>query len=935
MKFLYLIIINFIIISAVYSQDTLTKVPLDHSVYENWKKIEKSKISEDGKYVTYEINPAKGDGFFYIFNSITGKLDSLSRGYDGSIIPNTNISVLKIKPPFNLIRKLKLDKKKPDEMPKDTLCLVSISLQNKIISKIPDIGKYLYTETGSPNLIFLRDYKSDTIKQNTKKKNKLPKHIKDVYQLNILNLQNSELDTLDDVADFELSKKNNYIIYHTQITDSLKTGSSKIPYSEVYVYNLKNKISKKIFESPGKVSRIAISSDGSNSGFLHTMDTSSVKRFSLYYYNQKEKIASKIADSNSYSLPDNWEISENGNLIFSEDNSKLFFNTAPKIFPSPKDTLLEDEKYKVDIWNWNDPLLQSQQLKELDKTLKKAYTSIFRTSDKKLYQVSDTLLNDVKLTNDAKSDLLLGLTNVPYQKYLSWEEPEFNDAYLIDLKAGERKLILSQKQYSISLSPFNKYVLYYETSDSSWNTYSISEDKSYKISKDIPNKIDNEEWDMPMSPQPYGIAGWTKDDEYILIYDRYDIWKVKPDNSSMPVCLTNGYGRNNKIVFRYIDLYPDSNYIGFDGNILAKGINQIDFSEGFYNINLNEQKEPILLVKYDNAISTPIKSKASAQIIFSKSSYREYPDLWYTNLDFLNPIKISLTNPQQNKYLWGNVEIFNWKDSSGTDMRGLLYKPENFDSSKKYPTIVYFYEKYTQDFNSHYSVLPSRSVINFPMYNSNGYIVFIPDISYKVGYPGESAYNTIMSGTKALIEQGYIDENNIGLQGQSWGGYQTAYMVSRTGFFKAAMAGAPVVNMTSAYGGIRWESGMTRIFQYEKSQSRIGGTLWDRLDLYLSNSALFNADKITTPLLIMANDNDGAVPYQQGLEMFNSMRRLGKTVYLLNYNGDEHNLMKWPNRVDLSIRMLEFFDHYLKNKPMPLWMEKGIPAIKKGVISGY
>jgi len=310
-------------------------------------------------------------------------------------------------------------------------------------------------------------------------------------------------------------------------------------------------------------------------------------------------------------------------------------------------------------------------------------------------------------------------------------------------------------------------------------------------------------------------------------------------------------------------------------------------------------------------------------------------DLWTGKADFSKAKKISNANPQMSKYLWGTVDIVNWKDSAGIDYKGLLYKPENFDQSQKYPMIVYFYEKYTDRYYAHYSPNPSRSTVNFPLYNSNGYLIFVPDITYINGYPGKSAYNAIMSGTNAMLEKGFVDKYRLGLQGQSWGGYQTAYMVTQTNLFTAAMAGAPVSNMTSAYGGIRWESGMVRQFQYEQGQSRIGGTLWEKLDLYIENSPLFFTNKVETPLLIMANDNDGAVPWQQGIEYFSALRRLNKPVWMLTYNGDEHNLTKWPNRVDLSIRMLQFFNHYLQNKPMPVWMKEGIKATEKGIKTGY
>jgi dipeptidyl aminopeptidase/acylaminoacyl peptidase len=214
-------------------------------------------------------------------------------------------------------------------------------------------------------------------------------------------------------------------------------------------------------------------------------------------------------------------------------------------------------------------------------------------------------------------------------------------------------------------------------------------------------------------------------------------------------------------------------------------------------------------------------------------------------------------------------------------------------------------------------------------------VVFVPDIRYRIGYPGQSAYDCVIPGVRRILRMGFVDSTRIALQGQSWGGYQTAFLVTRTNMFRCAFAGAPVSNMTSAYGGIRWESGRVRMFQYEKAQSRIGGTLWEKPSLYVENSPLFRADRVTTPLLIMANDNDGAVPWHQGIELFSALRRLGKPSWMLVYNTEAHNLVERKNRKDLSIRMMQFFDHFLKDAAMPVWMKDGIPAVHKGKTLGY
>ena len=249
--------------------------------------------------------------------------------------------------------------------------------------------------------------------------------------------------------------------------------------------------------------------------------------------------------------------------------------------------------------------------------------------------------------------------------------------------------------------------------------------------------------------------------------------------------------------------------------------------------------------------------------------------------------------------------------------------------------ITYFYEKRSETLHNYYSPQPSASTVNMAYLASNGYLVFVPDIVYKDGHPGESAYNCILSGVEAMEQKGFVDSQKMALQGQSWGGYQTAYLITRTNKFAAAMAGAPVANMTSAYGGIRWESGLNRAFQYERSQTRIGKNLWEGFDLYIENSPLFAAPKVETPLLMMHNDADGAVPYYQGIEFFMGLRRLNKPVWLLVYNNEGHNLRKMKNKQDLSIRMMQFFDYYLKDAPAPEWMTEGVPITDKGLDYGY
>lgn len=920
-------------ISFAQNTDSISgKTVLDHSVYETWKRLEKQKISDNGNYISFEINPQKGDGTLFILNKKSNRKDSVNRGYDLIFSPNEDFALFKIKPPLDTIRQAKLLKKKPEEMPKDNLGIKIFKTKDKefntdSVIQIEKYKNYSVPENKNSLIVFTTEPTKD--EKDKSKKNGTEKIIT-TSNLKIYNpVTNTVLFEEKDVNEYALTKTGDKIGFI-----KLANNESKNQISEVYVYDIMKNETNKIFEGKGKASKLAMDENGIQTAFLHAKDTSGIKRYTLYYSPTPAKKAARIADMTTYFLPDNWEISENGNLKFSEDGKKLYFGTAPKVNDIPKDSLPDDEIFKVDIWNWKDLRLQSQQIKELEKDKKNTYSAVYRTDDKVFYQLEDTLTEKINFIKSGNSDYALGLSVKPYIKTLSWINPIYNDFHLINLKTGEKKLIIEKIHYDAEISPGANYILYYDVKDSSINTYSISEDRHYKLNSSLSVSFCEEEYDVPNAVPPYGFAGWTENDESVLIYDRYDIWKFDPTNKIEPVNLTKN-GRETKTIYRYTRLDKDSLFISPDKDILLNFRNEMSFKEGFKKINLSSSSAPLTLIESDNSFSTPIKAKNSDKIIWNKSSYTEFPDLWLSSTNFDNPEKLTNANPQQENYLWGTIEPVYWKDSTGSDMKGLLLKPDNFDPERKYPMIVYFYEKYTDRFHSHNIPNPSRSVINFPLYNSNGYIIFIPDITYKLGYPGESAFNAIMSGTLAMVEKGFIDEKNIGLQGQSWGGYQVAYLVGRTNYFKAAMSGAPVANMTSAYGQIRGESGLVRAFQYEQTQSRIGGTLWEKFDLYIQNSPLFYADKIETPLLIMSNDNDGAVPHAQGLEFFNALRRLDKTAFLLNYNGDAHNLTKWPNRVDLSIRMKQFFDHYLKGEPMPEWMEKGIPAIEKGIKKGY
>ncbi len=946
-KLFFLICLALLTGTLTFAQ-TIVKKPLTHDVYDGWKKMEKPLISDNGKFVSYEINPQKGDGWLHIQNQYNNRHDSLYRGQSAVFSSGSGIMVFRIVQPADTLHKLKLAKKKKDDLPKDSLGIWL--LEKDSVMRFAGLKSFQLPKEGGAWVAWLYEKpkskekektaatdslqkstpdtlsgksKGESVKPKDKEKKKKKGAFADIesYNLALLNPIGNQKSEYENVIETDFSKNGKLFAFITLKKDSIDSIS-------VNIFDTRSLKLQKIFEHPGFAKKITVANDGSKLAFLFTSDTAKVKRYGLYLWDEKSKSTVLVADTSKAGVPAGWEVSENGSLSFSDDGSKLYFGTAPKKLPESKDTLLDEEKVKVDIWSWNDGRLQSQQLKSLDDDLKKSYLSEYRIEDKRIVQLADTSLEQVKTFRKGNADFALGSTNKPYEILSSWEGTSYKDIYFIDLKTGSRKLLLKKHPASADLSPAGKYLLFYNNVDSSWNSMQISTVKKYNLTGMVKVNFSDEENDQPDTPNPYGIAGWTSDDASILIYDRYDIWQINPENKTAPILLTNG--RAAKTSYRYVKTDPEALDINPKEPLLIEVTEDITCKQGFANLMLNQPGKLTVMILSDHDFAGPIKAKNAEQFLWQQSNYIECPELYSSTSTFTDIKKLSVSNPQQSQCWWGTVEHVYWKSFDGGELRGLLYKPENFDASKKYPMIVYFYEKYSNKLNSYYPPSPSRSTVNFTFYNSNGYIIFVPDITYRTGQPGRSAYDDIISGTVEMTKRPYIDADKMGIQGQSWGGYQVAYLVTQTGMFKAAMAGAPVSNMTSAYGGIRWESGIVRESQYEHGQSRIGANLWENRDLYIENSPIFYANRITTPLLIMSNDNDGAVPYYQGIELITGMRRLGKPAWLLSYNGDEHNLTKRPNRQDLSIRMNQFFDYFLKDAPEPEWMKKGLPAVVKG-----
>lgn len=884
-------------LSPAFAQNASKSLTIDDLV--TWQRITDREISDNGKWVACKMEPWEGDATVYLYAAQGQETATFSPADKFAFSASSGYLVVTQTPGKSTVDSLKVLKTKEDKMPMNTLVIYSVAGKKETIDSL----KTFKLADEADWIAYQRGRKDST--------------------LYVRSLDGSKTFQFPTVTDFQFAKKSG-MLYYTSAAEG-EAG--------IFTLNPEKGSPALIKEGKGVFKQTTFDEKGERLAFLYCADKdSSYKALSLWL-SEHNAPAKEIATRGNKAFPAEWVINENGMLQFSKSASRLFFGTSPE--PRQKDTTqLAENRPNVQVWSWDEPVQYTVQNYNKEKDLRKSYQAVYNLGNGSIFQLANEELPNIQLGNEGDAPLALLSTSRPYSLSSMWEARTRSDYYTVSLDNGERKQIAQADYGRFRLSPQGKYAYWYGETDSCWYTIALAEGKRYRLTTPESFPAWDEENDVPDYPYAHGAAGWTANDQNLLIYDRYDIWKFDPTAATPPINLTVN-GRKEKLSYRLEQLDKEARFIDLGKLQLLKGFNEATKGYGFYNARLSAPAAPKTLLAGNYMLRSINKAKNTDDVIYTMETFQQYPDIHYSTLAFKKSVQLTHGDKQQEGFIWGTAELVSWISLDGRPLEGVVYKPANFDPNKKYPMMVNFYERNSETLYNYRMPEPHRSTIDYHLYNSNEYVIFNPDIRYVDGYPGESCYNCLMPGITMMIAKGYIDEKGIGAQGHSWGGYQVAYLATRTNLFSAIESGAPVVNMFSAYGGIRWGSGMARSFQYEHTQSRLGATPWSSPLRYLENSPLFTMDKVQTPILIMHNDADGHVPWYQGIEYFVAMKRLGKPCWLLNYTGEPHWPMHMANRIDFQRRMFQFFNHYLKNDKMPKWMSEGVPAVEQPFELGY
>lgn len=867
--------------------------PLDIAACTSWKRVESPDISPTGRWVTYRIAPMgynpndKESKILHLFDSRTRKDITLS-----------DVEQIRYYDADQAIYYQQTDTA-------GNMKTILMSLPSGVKTEW-EYKESFHPVEGVPYSVSVTNIPEDTVS-----------HIPAFDRLVVRHLKTGTAFQIDSIGYYTLYNQNHSILFIRKQAkgNALCYGPLAGPYQTIYQSSVKKEPSSFNLDAKQMTGEFTVND-------------------SLWYnFSLKNNTCDLIFDRKEIIVPEGMEIVR-ANLSykhkflilqirpFQKEEEKRKQETEPK----------PDKNFELELWTWDEyevPTLQTRSRYYRPEYLK----YIYDIASKKLTEVAPAHADLLEPDRAEEIHYVLYTDETPYRMQKEWLNEMPFDIYSVNVHTGEKQLVGRNYRTRPRWSPNGKWAVMYDPMAKVWNKFDGATGKLTDISTAIGYPIFEEDYDKPNPAPAYGIAGWTADGNNVLIYDAYDWWKIDLTGERQPECLTKGYGRKNRKFIRKMTSNIDKEVFDSDEKIMVSVWDTDTMDEEICLLDMKGNLKKLMGGPYIYAIHR--FSDNQKYCIWNRQNISEFRDLWWSKSDFSNPIRITTANPQQNEYKWGTVKLLEWTNYENKPNKGLLYLPEDYDPKKEYPVLVQFYETHSGGLNTYNAPGLSSAMADVMYFVSNGYIVFMPDVHFTVGTPGQSSYDAVVSGTKYLIEQGIAHPGKIGLQGHSWSGFQASYLVTKTDIFTCANIGAPITDMVTGYLGIRGGSGLPRYFMYEEWQSRMGKSLWEAKDKYLASSAIVEADKIHTPLLIWHNDKDEAVAYEQGRALYLAMRRLQRPAWHLNYKGEGHFLGNQAAQKDWTIRMKQFFDYYLKGTKEPRWMKEGIHLRERGIDQKY
>ena len=574
----------------------------------------------------------------------------------------------------------------------------------------------------------------------------------------------------------------------------------------------------------------------------------------------------------------------------------------------------EEELSTVLVWHADDVEIIPEQEVSSGSARRENHLIAWHLDADGYVQLGNELTENISVVEGDR--LAVGTDGTPYDADRMFG-PEYRDIYVVDVRSGERTKIKERIQFNYGASSGGRYLLYFEN-DHFW-TYGFETGRHTNITEGLSTSFVNLEDDHTVTQKPpYGVAGWTDNDRSVLLYDKYDIWELRPDGSRAER-LTRG--AEDSVRHRRVRLDPDEEYVDTSKPMYLYVYGE--WSKMYGYSWLRRGGDPQQLVWLEKNVTRLVKAKDSEVFAYTVEDFDDPPDYFVAGPDLTDARQVTETNAFHDEYAWGHSELIEYENTWGRRLQGALFYPADYEPGKQYPMIVYIYEIRSPSVRS-YNVPSDRSAYNTAVFTSLGYFVLQPDIVYRDRNPGLSAVEALEPAVHAVVETGMVDPDRVGLTGHSWGGYQTAFVVTQTDVFSAAVAGAPLTNLVSMYLSVYWNSGSTDARIFEISQGRMEVPFWEDLDSYVANSPVFHVENMNTPLLVAHGSEDGAVDFNQGVEYYNAARRAGKDFVLLVYEGENHGNREKPNQIDYHNRIVEWFGHYLKGEPAPEWITNGV-----------